>query len=194
MNKHVLAILFFGLAVIITWHMDWHRKFLLPNIAAISSFTKDKTPEKKTLSVYINQLERKHFNEQGILTSKAHTDHAFQYSDTPDILHFELPTFYFSGSNALWRGKSTTAIGDFKTELTILQGDVTFSRMEDALTIYSDELSVDNKKQAAYTEKPVKIDHSNSKTQAVGMQLNLETETIQLNSHVHTFYQPDTVH
>lgn len=192
MNRNVLAILFLGLAAVIAWHMDWHRKLTLSNIADIRSSESGSPAKKAILSVYIDQLERKHFNEQGVLNSRVHTKHAFQYNNTPDMLYFEQPVFYFISSSALWRGESKTAIGNLESEQTTLYDEVIFSRTEDALTIYSDQLSVDNKKQTAYTEKPVKIQNPSSQTTAIGMQLNLDTETIQLKSHVHTLYQPAT--
>lgn len=192
MNRNVLAILFLGLAAVIAWHMDWHRTLKLTSVIGLDNRVDNTLTEKTALSVYINQLERKHFNEQGLLSSQVYTDHAFQYSNAPDTLHFEQPVFHFISSNTSWRGESKTAIGDLNSELTTLYGDVNLSRTEDALTISSEQLTVDNKKQTAYTEKSVKINNTSSQTQAVGMQLNLDTETIQLKSHVHTFYQPDT--
>lgn len=194
MNRNVLAILFLGLTVIIAWHLDWHRKFDVPAIVGISPKKSNTAKETLTLGAYINQLERRHFDEQGILTSRVHTEHAFQYQNTPDLLHLEQPVFYFFSDNTLWRGESNSAIANLQSELTALYENVAFSRVDDPLLIRSEQLNVDSKLQTAYTDKRVKINNPNSQTEAVGMKVHLDTETLQLNSYVHTLYQSPPNH
>lgn len=187
MTRGILLALFLGFGLLALWHTEYYRQ--LADIAGIA----EETPEGKQLSVFIETLERKHFDENGQLSSRINTDEAFQFNNSPDMLHLVRPKFVLGRDGSTWYGQSQEASTNLSAEQIELRGDVIFHQKENAARIHTQQLVIDNLKKVAYSQAPIELSNERSSTTATGIYIDFDAQTIQLQNHVHTHYQPDRV-
>lgn len=187
MTRSLLLIITCAIAALLLWHTGYYQQ--LPGIAAL---TGDDAATEQQLAVYIDQLERRHFDENGQLTRRIHTEQAFQYSNEPDIFYFTKPVFHIGSANDNWTGQSQQAVTNLATEQIVLSGDVVFHHSQNTARIRTQQLTIDNVNKNAFTTEPVELSSDRSRTTATGLHIDFDAQTLQLQNNVRTYFQPDT--
>lgn len=184
MTRSILLSLLVGISLLLIWQAGYYRQ-----LSDLVSIDDEEPASQQILSVYIDQLERKHFDPQGQLTGSIHTDHARQYSGQTTF-RFDNPLFRAGNSSDTWFGQAQSAILDTRTEQITLNDDVIFYHSENTARIHTRTLTIDNIRRLAYTGEPVTLSSDLSNTTATGLQIDFDARTIQLQNNVRTRYQP----
>lgn len=142
-----------------------------------------------TLNLYIDELQSRHFDTQGQLARQLNTDRAAQYLGQQHIL-LQQPTLSAGFGNNRWLGQANTGQTHTVTEVLTLQGDVSFHQAANTAKIETGQLVIDNRNKRAFTEQAVTITTDDSLTTADGITIDFDSQTIELNSNVRTYYRP----
>lgn len=191
MNRQIGFLLASAILIgLIAWYMDDYREFSVDTLLLSESTTDEEANQQ--VNTYIVGLTRWQFNEEGLLTNEIKANQAKQYLNQNNTLYVSSPEFIFGFHENSWHATANSAVVLLDKEQSTLSQNVIFTQNNSLISIYTDALIVDNAERNAHTTAKVRIIEPQSQTHATGMQLNLNTEHLQLNHHVNTTFYPVT--
>lgn len=184
MSRQLLALALFGLVSMLILHFD-----LLPSKQSSRELSQTQQQSKPIL--YIHDLERRHFDNEGQASSQIFTDKAKQFEHDQEHLYLENALFYFGGKGEQqWQGKAKKGKIHIDSEISYLSDNVFFQQLDSATVITTATLTIDNISKIASSSDLVTLYDDYTKTTAIGMEADLAQQSIWLKSHVHSVRQP----
>lgn len=184
MTRHLLILSLLATLIILVIHFD-----LLPRIDSASDIQAAQASQRE-ITLFIHDLERRHFDVNGQPSSQILTDKAIQYSDDKEHLFLSNATFFFGNNAEQWQGKAKNAKIHLDDEISLLSDDVLFFQLDSNTKIKTNTLTINNISKVAISDDLVTIYDDLSKTTATGMEANLQTQHIWLQNNVHSVRKP----
>lgn len=184
MTRQLLILSLFATLIVLAMHFD-----LVPSIDSTSKIDIASTNQRE-VTLFIDDLERRHFDINGQASSQIFTDQAIQYSDDEEHLFLSNAIFFFGNNDEQWQGKAKNAKVHLDDETSFLSDDVLFFQLDSSTKIKTDTLTIDNISKIATSDDLVIIYDDLSETTATGMEANLQTQQIWLQSDVHSIRMP----
>lgn len=179
----LLAALIIVAAALLKWYSD-------QGSATLDTAAGDGTSPPSTI---LHQVEQTTFNAEGFRHFRIEAEQAMHFSLREEA-EFSKPLVYFYQANQLsWAASAHTGTVHDNGDRVYLTGDVTVEQRDptdNPLSLITQELVLHPRSQFAETEQAVTIKQANFTTQAIGMQVDMESGTVILQSKVFSRYEP----
>lgn len=152
-------------------------------------FHNDKTSSDSAMSFYLHNVELHSFNEQGDLIQVLTAANTSQRADQNEIILDTLQLDIGLAENR-WHISSLSGTTDSLLQKITLTNSVRLIRVDGTAEIFTELLALDADSETAYTDAPIKILFNGSETNATGLHIDLQQETIHLKNNVKTYYDP----
>ena len=180
MKSAISLIIFFAIAVIAWWTIT---KSGDDQLEAFKS--------EQYIEVFMNEFEITAMNENGIPDYILNGTHLERYNNSSNT-HIQQPVFQLLQKNNQWKIIADKARINDKSEIIVLRDNVVMQQqnIEPAVTIRTQSLVFNTKKQVVTTNEAVEITQGNSLMKSKGMIFNNFTSELELSSNVSGYYLP----
>ncbi len=146
---------------------------------------------KQFVEIFMNDFELTAMDENGVPGYLITGNRLEKYNDSSDT-NIEQPVFHILQKDKEWKINAATAIINNEDEIVTLENNVIMQQqnIEPAVTIRTQKLTIDIKKQLASTRQPVEITQGDSLLKSTGMIFNNITSEMELYSNVSGYYLP----
>lgn len=151
----------------------------------------DLAKDNQYIEIFMNKFEITSMNESGTLNYILNGSYLERYNNS-DETRVQQPEFHILQNNGQWKVDADNAIINDKNETLVLKDNVVMQQqnVEPTVTIRTQRLEIDTKKQIAKTREQVEITQGQSRMTSEGMVFNNITSEIKLSSNVSGYYLP----
>lgn len=146
-------------------------------------------PNNHAVELYMHQVNIHALDDSGQLTLRVNSDNISKFKDSKK-LHFVKPAIDIIQVQSHWQIRADSAHTNDTRELITLEKNVIVQRADASITLTTEQLNIDTKKQTASSSSNIQVIANNSQTQAQGMHIDMQQETILLESQVSTLIAP----
>lgn len=150
------------------------------------------TKSKQYIEIFMNEFEITAMNESGTPNYILKGLYLERYNDADETL-VQQPVFHILQKNNQWKIDANNAIINDINETLLLKDNVVMQQqnIEPSITIRTQKLMINTKKQTAKTKERVEITHGGSLMTSNGMIFNNLTSELELSSKVSGYYLPN---
>ena len=143
---------------------------------------------------FISNFKATMYDKSGAANYRMTAQHLEHFPDNDTIEVQNIMVEYIDTTQQVWQATSDNAIGYENTEILHLSGNVKIQLQtpnpDKNLILVTDKLRIDFIAKQASTDSKVKITGKNSKIDATGMDINLDSGTLTLKSQARGQYVP----
>jgi lipopolysaccharide export system protein LptC len=144
--------------------------------------------QKALPKTYLVNAKTSNFNEEGALTDVLAAQSAAMYPSTKETL-LESPRMYSHNLNEdTWTVYSDTGHFDHRREVLTLSENVVLSNDINHVTLKSEQMRIDLRRNTALSRVPVTISDGLNSTTADGMWADMDSQTVRLRPNVESIY------
>ncbi len=143
----------------------------------------------KTIEAYLTHSRSSQLDERGQLSSTVTAQKTEKFSQN-QLLVITQPNISFYEQAQPWHLSANTANFDKNNNTILLQDNVRFYSDDKKAQLSTSSLIINNDQHTAFTDAPVNIKINQSQTDATGITINMQDQSILLPAHVKTTIRP----